>query len=286
MARKSFCFHFNCKSILGKWLGQTSLNTKIVPNINDLLIEEKVNELHINPQKLPKNAGLCYQGSCPLGEGFYIEEALALEMLVNNKNSDVVKQCIGGKELNAMISGKIDRWIIDFEEKPFEVASKYSAPFEHLLNHVKPDRLTKDEKKYPRMVHEWWKFWHARNVLYEGIKNKKLKNVLVRARVSDFHIVEFLPADIVFTEQLAVFMMESMAEFAFLQSSIHELWARRYASTLGNGMRYIPTDCFETFPIPKLSDELYQAGEAYWNARSELSIRSQIGLYDIYKIYP
>ena len=80
-------------------------------------------------------------------------------------------------------------------------------------------------------------------------------------------------------------MMESMAEFAFLQSSIHELWARRYASTLGNGMRYIPTDCFETFPIPKLSDELYQAGEAYWNARSELSIRSQIGLYDIYKMF-
>jgi hypothetical protein len=48
-------------------------------------------------------------------------------------------------------------------------------------------------------------------------------------------------------------------------------------------MRYIPGDCFETFPIPKESNELAGLGERYWNTRSSLSTRMGVGLYDIYK---
>ena len=35
---------------------------------------------------------------------------------------------------------------------------------------VKPDRITKDARKYPRMVHEWWKFWNNRTEFAEAIR--------------------------------------------------------------------------------------------------------------------
>jgi hypothetical protein len=266
----------------GQWSGGCLIDLRSVVLINDLLVEAI--ELEESPKKLFSNGGLCFQGSNPLGEGFFLDETLS-EILIKSdiRNSNVVKPVLGGKELNQLISNNFHRWIIDFGEMSQEEARSYSAPFEHVLAHVKPDRETKDASKYPRMVYEWWKFWHSRNALYDGIKKRGLKRLLVRARVSDYHILEFLPSNIVYTEQLAVFLLQNWDNFSVLQSSFHEAWARCYASTLGNGMRYIPGDCFETFPIPKESNELAGLGERYWNTRSSLSTRMGVGLYDIYK---
>jgi len=38
--------------------------------------------------------------------------------------------------------------------------------------------------------------------------------------------------------------------FALLQSSVHEVWLRKQASSLPTDVRYTPTDCFDTFPFP------------------------------------
>lgn len=267
----------------GAWVGQRQIDGISVQFINDLLVEAD-NNYNESPRKLTKNAGLCFQGSNPLGEGFFLDEAQAQYLIaLDAKNFDVVKPVLGGKELNKLVSNNFRDWIIDFGEKSLEIAMGYSAPFEHVSIHVKPDRENKDASKYPRMVYEWWKFWHSRNALYDGIKKKNLQRVLVRARVSDYHILEFLPANIVYTEQLAVFLLQDWSDFSVLQSSFHEAWARRYASSLGNGMRYIPGDCFETFPMPVSSVVLSEAGERYWHARSQISVKNQVGLFEIYK---
>ncbi|MEY1660852.1 DNA methyltransferase [Isoalcanivorax beigongshangi] len=266
----------------GPWAGRRFIDGQPVEFINDLLVESSGSEEA--PRKLSKNAGLCFQGSNPLGEGFFIDEARAKQLIaINAKNADVVKPVLGGKELNQLIDLDFSRWIIDFGEMNLDQVKNYRAPYDHVLIHVKPDRETKDGVKYPRMVYEWWKFWHSRNALYDGIKKKKLKKILVRARVSDYHIIEYLPSNIVYTEQLAVFLLQDWSDFSALQSSFHDVWARRYASSLGNGMRYIPGDCFETFPMPIPTESLAKAGETYWNARAELSKKNRTGLYEIYK---
>jgi len=268
--------------IKGGWSGQRLIDDKPVEYINDLLISGQ--ETDEAPKKLSENHLQCFQGSNPLGEGFYIDCDQAKELVsIDPVNLEVVKPVLGGKELNQLVDLGFSRWIIDFGEMSLDEAQCFSLPFAHVLKHVKPERMKKDGGKYPRMVNEWWKFWHARNALYNGIKARNLKKVLVRARVSDYHILEFLPSNIVYTEQLAVFIFEDWGSFSSLQSSFHDAWARRYASTLGNGMRYIPGDCFETFPMPTSSPELAKAGEAFWNLRAILSNRYQVGLYEICK---
>ena len=112
-----------------------------------------------------------------------------------------------------------------------------------------------------------------------------LERVIVRARVSDHHMLEFLPAHYVFTEQLAVFLYSSIEVFCVLQSSIHEVWTRKYASTLKTDVRYIPTDCHGTFPYPSNTTTLSRPGEEYLRFRRGIMKERGIGLTKTYNKY-
>jgi hypothetical protein len=52
-------------------------------------------------------------------------------------------------------------------------------------------------------------------------------------------------------------------------SSIHEAWARQYSSTLETRLKYITSDCFETFPFPQCSAVLSTVGERYYTHRGQ-----------------
>ena len=56
--------------------------------------------------------------------------------------------------------------------------------------------------------------------------------------------------DQVFAQTVNVFAFESSAAFAVIQSCPHEIWARFFASSMKDDLRYTPSDCFETFPFP------------------------------------
>jgi len=231
------------------------------------------------PYQLASNKHLCFQGSSILGMGFFIEPSEAKSMIATQSDiADVVKPVMGGKELNDSPNYTPPRWIIDMFERDEAEARHYEAAFNHLEKYVKPERMLKDPKKYPRLVDTWWKFWHSRGELYTGIKRLNLSRVLVRARVSDHHMMAFLPSDIVYTEQLAVFLLDKWSDFSVLQSSIHEVWARRYASTLKTDVRYIPTDCYGTFPFPKALQELNEIGRRYYEYRSSVMNSNNQGM--------
>ncbi len=52
--------------------------------------------------------------------------------------------------------------------------------------------------------------------------------------------------------QIIAFARDDDYFFGVLHSRIHELWARRMGTWMGagNDLRYTPTTCFETFPLP------------------------------------
>ena len=52
---------------------------------------------------------------------------------------------------------------------PEAVATDWPEVLAIVEEKVKPERVTKDAKKYPRMVNEWWKYWNARPELYAAI---------------------------------------------------------------------------------------------------------------------
>jgi len=65
-------------------------------------------------------------------------------------------------------------------------------------------------------------------------------------------------------------------------SSIHEIWAFEYSSSLGQTLRYNPSDIFETFPFPETSDNLESIGKQYYTHRQSIMETRQEGLTKTY----
>jgi len=79
-----------------------------------------------------------------------------------------------------------------------------------------------------------------------------------------------------------VFASDRDGFFATLQSNLHLAWVLQYASTLKEDARYIPTDCFETFPLPIISSALDSIGERYHDFRRQIMLDRQEGLTATY----
>lgn len=75
------------------------------------------------------------------------------------------------------------------------------------------------------------------------------------------------------------------AAFGVLRSRLHEAFARFFSSSLGDGLRYTASDCFETFPFPRrwqTNRALEAAGRAYYDFRAALMVESGDGLTKTY----
>lgn len=258
-----------------EWSGARVLNDINVVNIDALLTDTVV----AAPQKLIENGDLCFIGVHLGGtNGFVIpHETAALWMQSDPKNKQVLFPFIGGDDIGSSDLSSPERWVVSFGERSEEQASQYELPFEHIRDQVMPERLKKDAKKYPRMVNQWWKFWHSRNELYKDAS--KFENWIVKARVTETHEFRVCPSDWVHTDMVVVFKFNSFEDFSVLQSIFHEVWARRYSSSLGAAPRYIPTDCFETFPRPvERSSFLAQKGKQYHEGRQSWLVKNAVGL--------
>ena len=93
---------------------------------------------------------------------------------------------------------------------------------------VKPERDQKDTKTYRARASTGGSFGPRAPELHAAIAD--LDRVLVDlARRPTHSAFAFLPARIVFSEQLVVFPLDSCAAFCVLQSRPHEVWARFFA---------------------------------------------------------
>lgn len=79
-----------------------------------------------------------------------------------------------------------------------------------------------------------------------------------------------------------VFAYEDDAHFGLLSSQLHWWWAVTQTSTLGAGIRYTPSGCFETLPQPELNVAVAAHGAALHEHRSALMLDRQEGLTKTY----
>jgi hypothetical protein len=94
----------------------------------------------------------------------------------------------------------------------------------------------------------------------------------------------------VFTHALFVFTTDRWDLYAVVQSTIHEVWARKYSGALETRLRYSPSDCFETFAFPEglwqtANPALATLGERYHAHRKSLMLSLWLGLTDIYNLF-
>jgi hypothetical protein len=276
----------------GSVLGPRQLDNREVATITAFLFHRGE---HDDPARLMANADKSFQGSIVLGMGFTFDDtdrkgvasSLAeMRRLVqdNQQNQEVIFPYVGGEEVNTSPTHAHHRYVINFGERDEDECRRRCPELMAIIEaRVKPERISKDAKKYPRMVHEWWKYWNARPELHAAIAG--LERVLVCTLHSKDLSFTFLSAQAIFSHALAVFPLDTHAAFCALQSRPHEIWARFFGSSMKDDLRYTPSDCFETFPFPnnwETHAALEAAGKAYYEFRAALMIRNNEGLTKTY----
>lgn len=252
-----------------------------VSRISSLL--EPASRAEGKPERFVENSGVAFQGCIVLGKGFVLEPEEAQEWIAeDSSNAEVLFPYLNGEDLNSRPDCSASRWVIDFNERSQGESQRYILPWRRALIEVRPERVVKDVKKYPRMVNEWWKYWNSRPAMRKAIAN--LDEVLVVARVSKTVMPTRIPTGSVMSEQIVVFATDSYAQQAILSSSVHQDWVITYGSTLETRVRYTPSDVFETFPRPEPTPELEAIGRTLDAERREIMLRRDLGLTRLYNL--
>lgn len=233
------------------------------------------------PNTLPENEGLVFQGHNVLSTGFTVELAAASDLIHSNvRNGEALKPYVVGADLNRRPDTSASRWIVNFREWDEARARTYPDLWAKIERDVLPERRLKDARKYPRMVHEWWKFWQYRQGMEVAIKD--LDHVLAISLVGNVLLPVRVPTGQVFAHVCGVFAFEDFANLALLSSSVHQSWAIRYTSTMRTDIRYAPSDVFLTLPRPGLTPALEELGKALDTERREIMLGRALGLTKLY----
>ncbi|MES0006096.1 N-6 DNA methylase [Mesorhizobium sp. M0062] len=200
--------------------------------------------------RLEENADVAFQGPVKIGS-FEVDGSFARQLLTmpNNpdgsRNTDVIRPWINGIDV---VRRRRDMWIIDFHERPEEVAAIYEGPFEHVRAVVKP---TRDSNRRDRRRINWW--MHGETV--PGLKGSMsgLDRVIVTPRVSKHRIFVWVSSTTLPDSRLVVIARQDDEMFGILHSRFHELWSLRLGGWhgVGNDPQYTPSQGFETFPFPE-----------------------------------
>ena len=236
-----------------------------------------------NPHRLVANEGQSFIGSLVLGTGFILEPEEAQALIVKDpRNKAVLFPYLNGEDLNSRWDCSARRWIINFHDWSIETARQYTDVLDILIQKVKPQRdLLPDYKR--RVRENWWLYEYQARNLYSGIAD--LDRVLVIARVSRTGLPQFVTVGLVMSEQTVAFATNRSANIALLSSANHFFWwTMKGASSLRTDARYTPSDGFETFPRPELTDRMDRAGEDLDTFRRGVMERRRVGLTALYNL--
>ncbi len=273
----------------GQYHGPRCLDGQAVERISAFLFHRGGDD---DPPRLAANAGKSYIGSYVLGMGFTFDDTdtkgiatplAEMERLIaaNPACREVIFPYLGGEELNSSPRHAHHRYVINFGARSeAECRARWPELMAIVEAKVKPERMRNNREVYRRY---WWQYGEKRVDLWRAIA--PLERVLANSQVSANLAFAFLPTGMVYAHTLNVFPLSTYAAFCALQARPHELWARFFGSSLGDGLRYTPSDCFETFPFPagwEAHPGLEAAGKAYYDYRAALMLRANEGLTAIY----
>ena len=137
---------------------------------------------------------------------------------------------------------------------PVGEAALYEAPFEYVLTHVKPAR---DLTRRDRYRERWW--LHAEAIPGMRAAFEHLARYAATPEVAKHRLWTWLPTSTLPDHQLVVVCRDDDYTFGVLHSRVHELWALAQGTQLETRPRYTPTTTFETFPLPRPTDEQREA---------------------------
>ena len=297
------------------------LDGRAVARISAFLREGDQDE---TPAVLEENEGSGFIGSYILGMGFTFDDKNAekgkceplstMDALIEKdpRNAERIKPYLGGEEVNNDPEHKHHRYVIDFEDFPLRrddelkswnaaseaerrdmlregtVPRDYNGPvaadwpdlLRIVTERVLPERKkskNKDVRAFP-----YWRYWRTRDDLYGAINSTS--GCVVLSRVSVHFGLSYLTSSSVGVLADSCVIV-TIAQSGFLQSRVHEVWARLLSSSMKDDLRYAPTDCFQTFPMPqgfRDNAALEAIANRYLTHRADLMKTRQEGLTKTY----
>jgi hypothetical protein len=234
------------------------------------------------PHRLAANARISFQGSIILGLGFTVESERAHELISKSpRNASVLFPYLNGQDLNSHPDCSAGRWVINFHDWLEDKARTFTECYEQVRRLVKPER---DRNKRAARRERWWQYAERATGLYEAIA--ELDRIIAITRISNTVMPVFISQGQVISEQIVVFATSDAAVLAFLSSTMHYAWVMKYCSTIGAGagIRYTPSDVFETLPLPELTNQMRSLGDRLGTYRRDLMLARQAGLTKTYNL--
>ncbi len=263
----------------GTWNGIYILENKPVVGITSFLAEK--DGLSSSPFSLVSNVGKSFIGSYVLGTGFILSMDEAADLIERDpRNRDVLFPYLNGDDLNSRPDQSPSRWVINFHDWPLARAEEYPDCLAVLRERVKPFRDGIIARGKQIHEYDFWKFWDKRPALYATIAG--MERVLVITLHTKYAAYAFVKPSLVYSHGVGVIASSKKNVFCLLASGIGEIWAFQFGSSLGETLRFTPSDCFETFPFPESMDDLEEIGAAYYAHRQGIMQGRQEGLTKTY----
>ena len=200
---------------------------------------------------LLSNEDLSYRGVSIVGRGFVVSREKAEELGLDRKDGlqKHIREYRHGRDLTQFPRGKM---VIDlFGLEVDEVRERFPKVYQHILDHVKPER---DQKDRERFRERWWEFGWPRPDMRKALQ--ELSRYIATPYVSKHHFFQFLEHSMLPDDALVVIASDDAFHLGVLSSRIHETWALRAGGNLGvgNDPQYNNTQCFDPFPFPAATE--------------------------------
>jgi hypothetical protein len=270
----------------GEYLGAIELDGKIVEKITAFLLPKGEDT---DPHTLLESSDFCFNGCDIKGQGFLFYEGdaecnstdLMRELVQRNPhNKECIQPYIGGEEITDLPEFVPYRWAINFNTMTLEEASAWPDLLNIVREKIPLERGNKDSDLGET---PWWQFWRPRIEMFRRIRG--LDRVLVCSQTAKYNKFLFFVPHCVFSNYAVVVALPQYSGFCVLESQAHGLWVATFSATLEDRQRYMPSDCFDTFPLPmqfRTSGALEQAGKDFYECRAEVMKRNNEGITDTY----
>jgi hypothetical protein len=247
-----------------------------------------------SPPYVLSHAPYFSKGSQVYGQGFLFDDSdteansLALMDHIADNHPDEaarIRPFVGGEELNSQVRitpVRYAAYLSDLQEE--EDLQKCPRLAALIREKVKPerDKLGDNPNNIP-LKRRWWAYQAHRPELYQRLKHRN--RVLAHAEVSAHLAFQFLPTDWIYNKTAVLIDLEAYSGFGCLQSRVHGVWTRFFASSLEDRLRYTASDCLATFPFPngwEADAALESAGLEYYEERAALMVTNNEGLTKTY----
>ncbi len=147
------------------------------------------------------------------------------------------------------------------------------------MSHACWQRGDRQKSSSKRRREKWWLYTSPAKDLYSAISG--LDRVLVTCFTSKYILFQFVSSQMVFSNAVIVIATDQNSLFSVLQSAMHEAWVQTTSSKLETRQRYVHTDCYATYPMPRDTNVVESAGRTFFEYRSELQSRLSLGLTDL-----